>query len=107
LNFLHKKTAKNCENRQRLSIRVFFYGTFVKFMTILLKRGLRKSLLSFYTSVNVYPSMDACWADPAWATGMTLLLQLPLLLAFLTAQRRYDMNGRFQMQGGKNWILPK
>ncbi len=22
-------------------------------------------------------------------------------------QRRYDMNGRFQMQGGKNWILPK
>jgi hypothetical protein len=21
--------------------------------------------------------------------------------------RRYDMNGRFQMQGGKNWILPK
>jgi hypothetical protein len=23
------------------------------------------------------------------------------------ADRRYDMNGRFQMQGGKNWILPK
>jgi hypothetical protein len=22
-------------------------------------------------------------------------------------RRRYDMNGRFQMQGGKNWILPK
>jgi hypothetical protein len=22
-------------------------------------------------------------------------------------ERRYDMNGRFQMQGGKNWILPK
>ncbi len=22
-------------------------------------------------------------------------------------QRRYDMNGRFQMTGGKNWILPK
>ncbi len=21
--------------------------------------------------------------------------------------KRYDMNGRFQMQGGKNWILPK
>jgi hypothetical protein len=21
--------------------------------------------------------------------------------------RRYDMNGRFQIQGGKNWILPK
>jgi hypothetical protein len=20
--------------------------------------------------------------------------------------KRYDMNGRFQMQGGKNWILP-
>ena len=25
----------------------------------------------------------------------------------LINQRRYDMNGRFQMQGGKNWILPK
>jgi hypothetical protein len=23
------------------------------------------------------------------------------------APRRYDMNERFQMQGGKNWILPK
>ncbi len=22
-------------------------------------------------------------------------------------QRRYDMNGRSQMKGGKNWILPK
>jgi hypothetical protein len=22
-------------------------------------------------------------------------------------QRRYDMKGRSQMQGGKNWILPK
>ncbi len=22
-----------------------------------------------------------------------------------SAQRRYDMNGRFQLQGGKNWIL--
>ncbi len=22
-------------------------------------------------------------------------------------QRQYDMNGIFQMQGGKNWILPK
>ncbi len=21
--------------------------------------------------------------------------------------RRYDLNGSFQMQGGKNWILPK
>jgi hypothetical protein len=21
--------------------------------------------------------------------------------------RRYDMNGRFQMQGGNNWIFPK
>ncbi len=25
----------------------------------------------------------------------------------VSVQRRYDMNGRFQMQGGKNWILPK
>ncbi len=27
--------------------------------------------------------------------------------AVRSLQRRYDMNGRFQMQGGKNWILPK
>ncbi len=26
---------------------------------------------------------------------------------YIFALRRYDMNGRFQMQGGKNWILPK
>jgi hypothetical protein len=26
---------------------------------------------------------------------------------FLNQQRRYDMKGIFQMQGGKNWILPK
>jgi hypothetical protein len=25
----------------------------------------------------------------------------------LVLQRRYDINGRSQMQGGKNWILPK
>jgi hypothetical protein len=25
----------------------------------------------------------------------------------VSVQRRYDMNGRFQIQGGKNWILPK
>jgi hypothetical protein len=25
----------------------------------------------------------------------------------LNHQRRYDMNGIFQMLGGKNWILPK
>jgi hypothetical protein len=25
----------------------------------------------------------------------------------LRVQRLYDMNGRFQMQGSKNWILPK
>jgi hypothetical protein len=27
--------------------------------------------------------------------------------AWLWTQRRYDMNGRSQMQGGKSWILPK
>ncbi len=27
--------------------------------------------------------------------------------SFGKIQRRYDMNGKFQMQGGKNWILPK
>ncbi len=25
----------------------------------------------------------------------------------VSVQRHFDMNGRFQMQGGKNWILPK
>jgi hypothetical protein len=27
--------------------------------------------------------------------------------SFCLLQRRYDMNGKFQMQEGKNWILPK
>ncbi len=27
--------------------------------------------------------------------------------ARVSVQRRYDMNRRFQMQEGKNWILPK
>jgi hypothetical protein len=27
--------------------------------------------------------------------------------AWLWTQRRYDMNGRSQMQGGENWIFPK
>jgi hypothetical protein len=26
---------------------------------------------------------------------------------YIEQQRRYNMNGKFQMQGGKNWILPK
>jgi hypothetical protein len=35
------------------------------------------------------------------------ILQLDSAVAdSLTALRRYDMNGRFQMQGGKNRILP-
>jgi hypothetical protein len=31
----------------------------------------------------------------------------PSFFGFYTLQRRYDMNGRTQMQGDKNWILPK
>jgi hypothetical protein len=29
------------------------------------------------------------------------------ILFEIPKKRGYDMNGRFQMQGGKNWILPK
>jgi hypothetical protein len=29
------------------------------------------------------------------------------LATLVNLLRRYDMNGRFQMQGGKNWIFPK
>ncbi len=36
-----------------------------------------------------------------WITG-----SVARILVFLH-QRRYDMNGKFQMQGGKNWILTK
>jgi hypothetical protein len=28
-------------------------------------------------------------------------------LEFFRSAEAVDMNGRFQMQGGKNWILPK
>jgi hypothetical protein len=30
-----------------------------------------------------------------------------LFSLFISALKRCDMKGRFQMQGGKNWILPK
>jgi hypothetical protein len=33
--------------------------------------------------------------DLAWVSGKA------------KTQRRYDMNGRSHMRGGKNWILPK
>jgi hypothetical protein len=36
-----------------------------------------------------------------WITGSVARLLVVL------HQRRYDMNGKFQMQGDKNWILPK
>jgi hypothetical protein len=29
------------------------------------------------------------------------------LAAGLLVQRRFDMNGRLKMKGGRNWILPK
>jgi hypothetical protein len=50
----------------------------------------------------VIESKHQLWNDPAdylVTVTLTLVANLPL--------RRYDMNGKFQMQGGKNWILPK
>jgi hypothetical protein len=35
------------------------------------------------------------------------LVPMPTLVIDVSVPRRYDMNGIFQMQGGKNWFLPK
>ncbi len=44
-----------------------------------------------------------------WKSGQTTYFPLwdRMEGAWLWTLRRYDMNGRFPMQGGKNWILPK
>jgi hypothetical protein len=45
-----------------------------------------------------------------FSTGSIFLLpssSLDVMADSATVLRRYDMNGRFQMQGGKNRILPK
>ncbi len=39
--------------------------------------------------------------------GEVEFIQTSLKILFFIPQRRYDMNVRFQTQGGKNWILPK
>jgi hypothetical protein len=36
-----------------------------------------------------------------------LLLFLPFFKPNVCPPRRYGMNGRYQMQGDKNWIFPK
>ncbi len=47
---------------------------------------------------------------PLWSNESTEASPEPRtfqILEWIRIQRRDDMNGRFQMQGGKNWILPK
>jgi hypothetical protein len=39
--------------------------------------------------------------------GCTFLSMPECRTMHLISLRRYDMNGIFQMQGGKNWFLPK
>ncbi len=59
---------------------------------------------------NVTQDLRNCWFTPRPKTktykgrGPQTDKQLHCKVLF---QRRYDMNGRSQMQGGKNWILSK
>ncbi len=73
-------------------------------------------LCHFYLSVSLLPDLPpalpllSICRPAAWPS-----LALPLLSGFrpdawstsCPAQRWYDTNGRFQMQGGKNWIFRK
>ncbi len=73
-------------------------------------------LCHFYLSVSLLPDLSHALfllsncRPAAWPS-----LALPLLSVFrpaawstsCPAQRWYDTNGRFQMQGGKNWIFMK
>ncbi len=59
---------------------------------------------------GVHPPPPPAPPSPARA-GFVIMMECMyvrnIVIAILCNQRRYDMNGRFQMQGGKNWILPK
>ncbi len=59
-----------------------------------------------YVGYNYPPNLKKVSSDTI--TQLTLKRSAPILLFTLeTHQSWYDMNGRSQMQGGKNWILPK
>ncbi len=60
-------------------------------------------------SVNLWAMGIGHWTDPLGriraAAGICSLVETPQ--KFPRNTEAVDMNGRFQMQGGKNWILPK
>ncbi len=53
---------------------------------------------SFFPQVTHSHYLKSYLRNRCWETGLQLQSSL---------QRRYNMNGRSQIQGGKNWILPK
>jgi hypothetical protein len=74
---------------------------FLQFFVSKLTKNLTQSLacsfeITYGTGTNFENSSSNRFKDPKVAT---------LTLKMLTEAA--DMNGRFQMQGGKNWILPK
>jgi hypothetical protein len=53
------------------------------------------------------PTPIACAAYSAACTVLYFYIPQPLASSGDRQTEAVDMNGRFQMQGGKNWILPK
>jgi hypothetical protein len=52
-------------------------------------------------------SFQFCKCFSAWSNRPSALLMLGGTYQQGCQLRGYDMNGRFQMQGGKNWFFPK
>jgi hypothetical protein len=65
------------------------------------------SIFSFFElSMIVGLSQEKCRFLYMQAKQRRRYVQKKLLISLIMSEA-VDMNGRFQMQGGKNWILPK
>ncbi len=53
--------------------------------------------------ITVYLRQAGCMYSKTVATRKSIIV----LMVHAHCTKAVDMNGRFQMQGGKNWILPK
>jgi hypothetical protein len=65
--------------------------------------GKNRSFIFVREAVNTCRRSGELWRNHAKET-MTMFV---IIYKNRKELRRYDMNGRFKMQGGKNWILPK
>jgi hypothetical protein len=59
-----------------------------------------------HSRVFAMPPLPSWLARP-WSRKCTLIIDVFKVFLRVRQHRRYDMKGGYQMQGGKNWILPK